>query len=355
MNKMKPLFIVPVIAVLLGAIPSVFAQSQSASPGLNPTCGKAMINGTITAFCAQPANVLLLCADGSTPDATGYCGTQTQTQSQSFVGTDFGDFSNLAKIPIIGGLIASQSMKTGILHNEQGVFISWSTICNKGQAFILQSCNTLIDSNGNLTPQGDTAVGCIRNGLAAAIYAQKHGISLDLAKSVLNFAASLTGCSGIVNLDTIQNEPQFQNLLNIKATNAAPSNATSAAPSANKTALQEPAVGQSFVGQGTKSSQISPLPGHANEYVAAVLIPRSDSAVYSGVLKFTASSAVNVEVWNIVDKNTAGMVSYNGLPIIFTDMSPPNTSASVPFSANAVLLKSTSPFTMTYTVNAIVR
>ena len=117
-------------------------QSVGASPGPNPTCGKAMINGTITAFCAQPANVLLLCADGSTPDATGYCGTQTQ--SQSFVGTDFGDFSNLAKIPIIGGLIASKSMHTGILHNEQGVVISWSTICNKGQAFILQSCNTLI-------------------------------------------------------------------------------------------------------------------------------------------------------------------------------------------------------------------
>ena len=139
------------------------------------------------------------------------------------------------------------------------------------------------------------------------------------------------------------------------ATSAGPTNATSAGPRTNNTASQTPTVGQSFVWQGTKSSQISPLPGHANEYVAAVLIPRSDSAVYSGVLKFTASSAVNVEVWNIVDKNTAGMVSYNGLPIIFTDMSPPNTSASVPFSANAVLLKSTSPFTMTYTVNAIVR
>src|SRR5213083_386969 len=51
-------------------------------------------------------------------------------------------------------------------------------------------------------------------------------------------------------------------------------NATSAGPSTNQTAA-EPAVGQSFVWQGTKSSQVSPLPGHEKEQVAAILIPRS--------------------------------------------------------------------------------
>ncbi|MGC2670151.1 MAG: hypothetical protein WA220_13320, partial [Candidatus Nitrosopolaris sp.] len=48
------------------------------------------------------------------------------------------------------------------------------------------------------------------------------------------------------------------------ATSAGPTNATSAGPSAapstNNTASQA-AVGQSFVAQGTASSQVSPLPG----------------------------------------------------------------------------------------------
>ena len=41
---------------------------------------------------------------------------------------DFGDFSDLANIPLVGGMIASHSITTGILHNEQGVFIPWSVV-----------------------------------------------------------------------------------------------------------------------------------------------------------------------------------------------------------------------------------
>jgi len=132
----------------------------------------------------------------------------------AFRGTDFGNLSDLASIPIVGGMIASHSKITNILHNEQGVFLPWSFICNKGQAFILQSCSGLVNSDGSLTKAGDTAVGCIRNGIAAVVGAKQNNIPLDLVKSVLNFAAPLTGCGGIVNLDTIQNEPQFQSILN---------------------------------------------------------------------------------------------------------------------------------------------
>src|SRR2546421_9774167 len=80
------------------------------------------------------------------------------------------------------------------------------------------------------------------------------------------------------------------------ATSAGPTNATSAAPSTNNTGAQEPAVGQSFVWQGTKSSQVDPLPGHEKEQVAAILIPRSDDGVYSGVLTYTASKGVAVQI-----------------------------------------------------------
>jgi hypothetical protein len=149
------------------------------------------------------------------------------------------------------------------------------------------------------------------------------------------------------------------------ASSAAPStNASSAAPSTNQTAAQGPAVGQSFVWQGTKSSQVSPLPGHAKEYVAAVLIPRGDNAVYSGVLTYTASKGVNVEIWHAFKPgNTTSLASktfgtlktadYNGMPVAVVDLSPSGASGSVPFSGNAVVLHATSPFTVTYTVNAV--
>ncbi len=155
-----------------------------------------------------------------------------------------------------------------------------------------------------------------------------------------------------------------QHALAQNATSAGPTNATSAAPSTNNTASQEPGVGQSFVWQGTASSQVSPLAGHAKEYVAAVLKPRDDGAVYSGVLTYTASKGVNVEIWHAYNPgNTSALASktfgsvktasYNGMTVAVVDLSPSGASGSVPFSGNAVLLHATSPFTVTYTVNAV--
>ena len=155
------------------------------------------------------------------------------------------------------------------------------------------------------------------------------------------------------------------------ATSAGPTNATSAgpstagaAPSTNNTGAQEPAVGQSFVWQGTKSSQVDPLPGHEKEQVAAILIPRSDDGVYSGVLTYTASKGVTVQIWhNYNPGNTTALTSksfgslktasYNGKPIAIADLSGSGSSASIPFSGDAIVLHSGSPFTVTYTVNAV--
>ncbi|MFZ0515327.1 MAG: hypothetical protein WAM14_27265 [Candidatus Nitrosopolaris sp.] len=142
---------------------------------------------------------------------------------------------------------------------------------------------------------------------------------------------------------------------------AASANSTSAPSSANNTAL--PTVGQSFVWQGTASSQADPLQGHEKEYVAAILKPRSDNSVYSGVLTYTSSKGANVEIWHAFSPgNTTAIpksfgvmktASYSGKPIALTDISPSGSSGSVPFSGNAVLLHATSPFTVTYTVNAV--
>lgn len=154
------------------------------------------------------------------------------------------------------------------------------------------------------------------------------------------------------------------------ATGAAPSgNASSsssssgAATSANATSAQEPPVGQSFVLTGTKSSQESPLPGHTKDQVAAILIPRTDNAIYSGVLTYTASKGANVEVWNDFNPGNSSAIpkefgsmktsEYQGKPVAIVDLSPSGGSGSVPFSGKAILLHATSPFTVTYTVNAV--
>ena len=145
-------------------------------------------------------------------------------------------------------------------------------------------------------------------------------------------------------------------------------NMTSEQPSANATsefsanATTEPTSGQSFVWQGTASSRHSPLEGHEKEYVAVILKPRSDNGVYSGVLTYAASRGANVEIWHALSANTSEIpksfgalrsASINGMPIALTDISPSGSSGSVPFSGNALLLRATSPFTVTFTVNAV--
>jgi hypothetical protein len=135
------------------------------------------------------------------------------SNSQPFVGQDFGDLSNLANIPLIGGFIASKSVSTGILRDEYGIFIPWSKICVSGQQYLQQDCSQLIDqSTGGLTADGDKAVGCIRNGVLIAALAEKHGIS---APTVLGLAAPIFGCGGIADLNQMQSSSYVQSLLSL--------------------------------------------------------------------------------------------------------------------------------------------
>jgi hypothetical protein len=133
-------------------------------------------------------------------------GTQQNVSTTAW--KDFGDFSDLANIPLVGGIIASHSVATHILHNEQGVFVPWSFICAQGSQYLLVPCSSLV-KDGSLTPEGHKAVGCIRNGFAAAVVATKISLPFNLTKTLLSGAAGLTGCGGIV----IQNSTELQYLL----------------------------------------------------------------------------------------------------------------------------------------------
>jgi hypothetical protein len=135
-------------------------------------------------------------------------------------------------------------------------------------------------------------------------------------------------------------------------------------------AVQEPPVNQNFVRQATVASGQDPLPGHESHELAFVLPPRSDGAVYSGVLTYTASKPVEVVVLHNYDpQNTTAVPEEYGteltspLPggggnIAITLFQPPYeagiNSASVPFTGNALALHTleNDPFTATYTVNA---
>jgi hypothetical protein len=107
---------------------------------------------------------------------------------------------------------------TGVFHNENGVFIPWTTLCGAEQRYLVESCNSLINPDGSLTGNGDRAVGCITNGAILTVLASQFNLPLDTIKSLLGGLAGPTGCSGIVNLDQIQTSPDLQRLVQIAGT-----------------------------------------------------------------------------------------------------------------------------------------
>jgi hypothetical protein len=139
---------------------------------------------------------------------------------------------------------------------------------------------------------------------------------------------------------------------------------TQSAAAANPAATP---IGKNVVLSGTVASTISPLAGHGKEQVAVLLPLRKDGAVYTGVLTFTASKGVQVELWHEVTGVSPSTpipkqfgaipvsVSPNGKGIISTALVPSSstTSGSIPFTGNAVALHgSSSPFIATYSVTA---
>jgi hypothetical protein len=146
----------------------------------------------------------------------------------------------------------------------------------------------------------------------------------------------------------------------------AQANATSARPSSSSSSQQQVRVGQTVNWQGTVSSIPSPLAGHNRENVAVVLPLRNDGGLYTGVITFSASKGVNVQVWNLVSgvnpstttigKDFGSLAiapSPNGRGFVATtDVGDRSESGSVPFAGNAIALVGRAPFIATYSVTA---
>jgi hypothetical protein len=92
---------------------------------------------------------------------------------------------------------------TGVVRaqEEQSSGPDWNNICNQVQSLLVQSCGDLVNSDGTLTQSGDTAVGCIRNGVLLGLGGLASGLPLPMIIVVLNGLSGPTGCGNIVNWD----------------------------------------------------------------------------------------------------------------------------------------------------------
>ena len=92
---------------------------------------------------------------------------------------------------------------TGVVkaQEEQSSGPDWNNICNQVQSLLVQSCGDLVYHDGTLTQAGQTAVGCIRNGVVLGLGGLATGLPLFLIIGGLKALSVPTGCGNIVNWD----------------------------------------------------------------------------------------------------------------------------------------------------------
>jgi hypothetical protein len=90
--------------------------------------------------------------------------------------------------------------------------IDWNTLCTDiSQMNILyQSCSNLVNQNDTLTPAGETAIGCIKNGLSLGLEALHHGVPLSSVIYGLGLLVQPTGCGNAINMNSVESPNQFQ-------------------------------------------------------------------------------------------------------------------------------------------------
>jgi plastocyanin len=83
--------------------------------------------------------------------------------------------------------------------------INWSDKCQLVQSALYQSCDVLVNPDGSLTDQGRHTMHCIRNGalLGGGAKALVPGLPTWLIFKGLDKLAGMTGCDGIVKMDTL--------------------------------------------------------------------------------------------------------------------------------------------------------
>jgi hypothetical protein len=110
-----------------------------------------------------------------------------------------------------GNMTAENIAPSEATQSPQKSGIDWMNICTTVQPALYPSCDTLVNSDGTLTPEGQHAVDCIRNGALLAGGAMAAGsaygvpVPPNLIAKGLSILAAPTGCGGIVKMDQINN------------------------------------------------------------------------------------------------------------------------------------------------------
>jgi hypothetical protein len=94
----------------------------------------------------------------------------------------------------------SEESTSGTVQQSSGP--DWNNICSQVQSLLVQSCGDLVYPDGTLTEKGQTAVGCIRNGVVLGLGGLAiTPLSLPMIIAVLKALSVPTGCGNIVNWD----------------------------------------------------------------------------------------------------------------------------------------------------------
>jgi hypothetical protein len=118
--------------------------------------------------------------------------------------------STISIILILGAFSITQGYSTS---SNRGT--DWMQLCGYVQGALYQSCDNYVDDDGDLTRDGETAFGCIRNGAILGGGAMTFGLPPGLIIGGLNLLAGPTGCDGIVNLQILNNMGGLSTILNL--------------------------------------------------------------------------------------------------------------------------------------------
>jgi hypothetical protein len=93
--------------------------------------------------------------------------------------------------------------------------INWKAMCSAVQSALYSSCDTLVNSDGTLSPQGESAWICIRNGGALALGAMAIGVSPTATISGLTSLSNPASCGNIVNFKVLPSIPNLKTIINL--------------------------------------------------------------------------------------------------------------------------------------------
>jgi hypothetical protein len=93
-----------------------------------------------------------------------------------------------------------------------GSRIDWNTLCTviSQMNILFHPCSDLVNQNGTLTPAGQTAIGCIKNGLSLGLEAMRHGVPLSKVIFGLGILVQPTGCGDTINMNAVESPNQFR-------------------------------------------------------------------------------------------------------------------------------------------------